>query len=223
VLPRGRPALYPTSGFQHRPLIAGIQSGRIIVYLGHQFPARNDDDYRVYAQLGIEHICGWPKAPHTEWSADYLSSFREKIESFGITLDMIALPITSVVTRDYWKQGRGVVSDGTGLSPNVLLGRSPERDREIDHICDVIRACAEAGIPAAKYNLNVLPVLRTERTEGRGGSSNSTFRWADADQNAPHTVAGEVPADVFWERIDYFLERVVPVASSRCTRARTTA
>ena len=174
------------------------------MHLGTQTPPRSDDDYRVLAQLGVNHICGWPEEPHREWTADSLSAYREKVESFGLTLDMIGLPMNPVVV-------------GTDRSkaelPNIMLAKDPERDSEIEQVCDIIRACASAGIPAAKYNLSFLGVQRTERTEGRGGSSNSTFRWAEADQDAPPTIAGVVPADLFWERIDYFLERVIPVAN----------
>jgi len=173
------------------------------VYLGTQFPVRNDDDYRVLSQLGVNHISGNPEEPHEQWTMASLSAYREKVKSFGLALDMIALPL-----------GSTLINNETARSgcPNIMLGKDPERDREIDHICDIIRACAEAGIPAVKYNLNFLGVPRTERTEGRGGARCSTFRWAEADQDAPPTIAGEVSAETFWERIDYFLERVVPVA-----------
>ena len=51
-----------------------------------------------------------------------------------------------------------------------MLGKSPERDREIDQICQMIRNAAKAGIPAVKYNLTILGVVRTESTRGRGGA-----------------------------------------------------
>jgi len=173
------------------------------VYLGTQFRPRNDDDYRVLAQLGVNHICGYPEVPYAEWTAVNLTAYRNKVESFGITLDMIPLPLGSrVIGEDIEGSGRR----------DIVLGKSPERDREIEDICGAIRACAVAGIPAVKYNFNLLGVPRTERTIGRGGASCSTFRWSEADQDAPHTIAGEVSADEFWERIDYFLKRVVPVA-----------
>ncbi|MBM3957122.1 MAG: mannonate dehydratase, partial [Gemmatimonadetes bacterium] len=166
------------------------------MYLGTQFRARNDDDYRVLAQLGVDHICGWPEEQHREWTADSLSHYREKVESFGLALDMIALPF----------EARLIGSEGSLAEfPNIMLGRSPERDREIDRICEMVEACSKAGIPAAKYNLSLLPVIRSQRTRGRGGSSNSTLRWAEIDQNAPPTIAGVVSADTFWARIDYFL------------------
>ncbi len=173
------------------------------MYLGTQLKPRNDDDYRVWAQLGVHHICGWPDIPHQQWTAATLSAYREKIESFGLTVDILALPLDAIALGS--DQSRAEL-------PNIVLGKSPERDRDIDHICDIIRACAKAGIPAVKYNLNMIGIPRTEREAGRGGSSASAFRWASADHDAPPTIAGVVSADEFWGRIDYFLERVVPVA-----------
>jgi mannonate dehydratase len=58
----------------------------------------------------------------------------------------------------------------------------------------------------------VLGVLRTAPTEGRGGARYSTWRLAEAPQDAPPTDAGALPAETAWERITYFLDRVVPVA-----------
>ncbi len=55
--------------------------------------------------------------------------------------------------------------------------------------------------------------MRTEATRGRGSSTYSTWVYAKARQEPPLTEAGPVPADVMWERITYFLERVIPVAT----------
>jgi mannonate dehydratase len=93
-----------------------------------------------------------------------------------------------------------------------MLGREPERQQEIDEACEIVRSAAAAGIPAIKYNVNLLGVLRTTPTEGRGGTRYSTWRLAEARQDPPLTEAGHVPAELAWERITYFLERVVPVA-----------
>ncbi len=173
------------------------------MYLGTQRHATSDDDFRVFAQLGIEHICGWPPEPHAQWTEASLTAFREKVESFGLTLDMVGFPMEATAIGN---------EQSLAEFPNILLGKDPERDREIEHFCDLLRACAAAGIPAAKYNFAYLPVVRTERSLGRGGSSCSTLRWSEIDRDAPLTIAGEVPEDLYWERIDYFLERVVPVA-----------
>ena len=40
----------------------------------------------------------------------------------------------------------------------------------------------------------------------------SSFQWDEIDQNEQPGASGVVSADEYWERIDYFLERIVPVA-----------
>jgi mannonate dehydratase len=105
--------------------------------------------------------------------------------------------------------------------PAIMLGQSPERDRDIEHIQNLIRNCAKAGVPAIKYNMSLLGVLRTERTPGRGGTSYSTWKLKDAQKSpkfAPLTKAGKVTADIYWERITYFLDRVIPVANEHKVR-----
>jgi mannonate dehydratase len=153
------------------------------------------------AALGVNHICSGEIGPRLDekWSAESLTRFREHVESFGIKLEMVPIPLPSAyITR--------------APMPNIMLGKSPERDREIDQLCEIIRNVARAGIPAVKYNLSFLGVVRTERTRGRGGASLSTFVYKKARQEPPLTAAGRVTADMAWERIEYFLRRVVPVA-----------
>jgi len=175
------------------------------MYLGTQFRARSDEDYKVLAQLGVEHICGFPSAPLKEWTAEYLTRYREHVETSGLKLDMVHLPLSPL---DISK----------AENPNIMLGKSPERDREIEGICEIIRAAAAVGIPALKYNLTILGVVSTERATGRGESSNRAFVYEQAKQDPPLTVAGRVDADTMWERISYFVERVIPVAEEYETR-----
>jgi len=161
----------------------------------------SDEILRVMAAFGVNHICSATpsqKGLDATWSVDSLLRLRERIEGFGVKLDMLQLPTNSYITN-------------SGIK-NVMLGKSPERDREIDGICQMIRNSAKAGIPILKYNLTILAVVRTEPTRGRGGASYSTFDYSSAKQDPPLTEAGPVSADEHWERITYFLERVVPVA-----------
>ena len=51
----------------------------------------------------------------------------------------------------------------------------------------IIRNCARAGIPAVKYNMNLIGVLRTADTPGRGGTRYSTWRLAEAKEEPPLT------------------------------------
>ncbi|MFZ0592454.1 MAG: mannonate dehydratase [Bryobacteraceae bacterium] len=163
--------------------------------------ASDNDTLRVLAALGVTHICSqMPSARFDEnWSVDGLKRLRERVESFGITLAAVPLPLSSAYIAK-------------AENPDIMLGSSPERDREIDNICQMIRNCAQAGIPLLKYNMTILGVVRTEPTRGRGGSTYSTFVYAQEPQNSPLTEAGPVSAGMMWERITYFLDRVVPVA-----------
>src|SRR5262249_18673603 len=154
----------------------------------------------VLAALGVNHICSrLPSAKFDDaWSVDGLSRLRQRVESFGIALDVVPLPLSSnEISRSE--------------NPNILLGKSPERDREIDDICQMIRNAAGAGIPCLKYNLTLLGVVRTESTRGRGGATYSTFVYDRARPDPSLTQAGPVSDEAYWERITYFLERVIPV------------
>jgi mannonate dehydratase len=76
----------------------------------------------------------------------------------------------------------------------------------------MIRNASRAGIPAVKYNLTILGVVRTESTRGRGGALYSAFDYDKAKQDGPPTESGPVNEEAMWERITCFLKRVVPVA-----------
>ncbi|MGR9239067.1 mannonate dehydratase [Rhizobium leguminosarum] len=174
------------------------------MYLGTQVAARDGDDYRIFAQLGVKHINADPPGKPSSWTLSDLERHRDKVESFGLILDMIQLPLPSqpIEKASY---------------PDILLA-GPERDRQIDAVCKLIENTAAAGIPAVKYNLNLIGIPRTPDEPGRGGSLNASFRWDKTDQQAEPGLAGVLSEDENWERIDYFLERVVPVAASNRVR-----
>ncbi len=174
------------------------------MYVGTQFRARSDDDFRMMAQLGVRHICQDPPGNAHSWTDDDLARFRDKIEGFGLILDMVELPLGSRPVEH-------------SLSPGILLA-GPERDAEIDSICRLIERLAKAGIPAAKYNFNLIGIPRTPDEPGRGGAASAAFRWDQTDQAASPGLAGVVDEDENWARIDYFLSRVVPVATSNRVR-----
>ncbi|MGH9328760.1 MAG: mannonate dehydratase [Terriglobia bacterium] len=172
--------------------------------LGTQFGEKqpSEDTLRALAEFGVVHMCsGLPSRRFDEnWSVEGLTHLRKKIESYGINLEMVPLPMSSVpVDR--------------AAMPYIFLGKSPQRDQEISQICQMIRNASRAGIPAVKYNFTLLGVPRTGRTSDRGGALYSTFNYAEAmREHLTLTEAGEVTADEYWERITYFLKRVVPVA-----------
>lgn len=192
-----------------KPRVAGDSPPRkALMKLGTQFETSpSDDTLRVLAAFGVHNICSGVLRGDKgqDWSVDGLKKLRDRTESFGINLAMVPLPLSSsYITR--------------AENPAIMLGKSPERDHEIDRICQMIRNVAQAGIPAVKYNLTVLGVVRTTPKRGRGGAQYSTFNYDEAAQEPALTEAGPVSADAMWERITYFLDRVVPVAAENKVR-----
>ena len=53
------------------------------MYLGTQVQARNDDDFKQWAQLGVLNICSDPPGNPHLWSEDDLLSHKEKVNSFA--------------------------------------------------------------------------------------------------------------------------------------------
>ena len=181
-------------------IVAPTSSPTVRMKVGTQH-GDSDVILRGCAAFGVTNICGRLPSPRMDqsWSVDALSRERERVASFGIALDMLPLPMSSAeISR--------------AELPAIFLGTHPERDRNIDDICEMIRNCARAGIMQLKYNFTIIGIPRSGTAAGRGGARYSEFVYATAKQDPPLTIAGRVDADTYWERINYFLDRVVPVA-----------
>jgi mannonate dehydratase len=125
------------------------------MYVGTQIEPRDDSDYQVWAQLGVAHVCVDPPGPPRYWSLDELSRHKDHVEGFGLSLDMVQLPISSgpIEAQD---------------RPHILIAKDLQWAREMDALCGLIERLGSAGVPAAKYNLSVLGVPRTDPEVGRG-------------------------------------------------------
>ena len=174
--------------------------------LGHQMGRAKATDERLafLARYGVEGICAGADVADPKRlfaNADEMKQLRERVEKHRMTLDLTdsVLLTSSLIDRE--------------PNPSIMLAQSPQRDRDIEAFQNHIRACAAAGVPGIKYNMSILGVVRSGRTPGRGDAMYATWRLKDAPPNQPLTRAGVVNADAFWERITYFLERVVPVAN----------
>lgn len=182
---------------------------KVAMHLGTQQGPTTAEMLDYFKRNGVEAVCGYPQvaAGRGPWTREDLERTRDLCARHGIALEMVALPWLSSSHIDREKRG------------DILLAQDPQRDRDIEQIQSMIAACARAGVPAFKYNLSLLGVLRTERTPGRGGSRYSTWKLAAAREEPPLTRAGRVTEEVFWQRIGYFLERIVPVCNEYRIRA----
>jgi mannonate dehydratase len=179
---------------------------KALMKLGCQSGPTSEERLQFFKRHSVNNICGYPEDEGNKGysTVEELTRLKERCDKHGISLDCIAPSFLASSHIDRTAR------------PAIMLGQSPERDRDIEAIQTLIRNCAKVGIPSIKYNMSLLGVLRTDRTPGRGGSSLSTWRLAEAKTSGkftPETKAGPVNADRYWERITYFLERVIPVAT----------
>ncbi len=187
--------------------IKGMHVGEVVIQpdIGRGLPQA--DKYLTFCrQMGVEYINSYlPLRPserelslEEEGSvyADRLARFRGHVESFGLKLASVFLPIVSGSPAEGW--------------PSILTG-TPERDREIERVCQYIKAAGKAGIPIMEWCTAPVVLRNPGWTSGRGGIRYVHFDY-DKMEDAPPYPAGPISAEQAWERIEYFLKRVIPVA-----------
>ncbi len=180
--------------------MADYKPGRAVMHVGCQRGPTTAEHLDYLKRHGVDHCCGVWDYKKGYPTVDDLKRLRDIGEKHGVSIDMFELPLSSAyITRS--------------ATPSIMMGKSPERDRAIEQMQETIRNAQRAGVPSIKYNMTILGVVRTESTPGRGGTMLSTWDLAKAKQDPPLTEAGPAPAEVMWERITYFLERIIPVAN----------
>jgi mannonate dehydratase len=177
--------------------------------LGCQSGPSSDEHFAFLARFGVRHVCASPiiKEPGRLCpTVEELRQLREMVERQGLSLEITDSVLLSSRLIDDERH------------PAIMLGSSPERDRDIDAFQQLLRNCATVGISTVKYNMSILGVVRNYEETGRGGVVHHGWR-RDADSSPPaQTRAGLVDEPTYWERIRYFLERVVPVANESKVR-----
>ena len=171
--------------------------------LGCQSGPSTEAHFKYLARYGVEACCASPQIAGDRLYAtvDEIKALVDLGEKCKVSIDCITPPFLESSHIDREKH------------PAIMLAQSPERDRDIEAFQNYIKNCAAAGVPSIKYNMSILGVLRTGTIQGRGDSQNHYWKASESKPETPLTKAGVVNADAFWERITYFLERVVPVAT----------
>jgi mannonate dehydratase len=172
--------------------------------LGCQSGPSSDKHFAFFARYGVRNICASPAIADPDRvyaTVAELSALQEMAARHGLSVDMTDSVLLNSTLIDVEKH------------PAIMLAQSPQRDRDIEGFQTLIRNCAQVGIPAIKYNMSILGVLRNTRGPGRGDAEYLGWDASRVPANLPLTRAGVVDADASWERITYFLERVVPVAN----------
>ncbi len=150
------------------------------------------------------------------WTADAVARVNDAVLAAGLSIGVI---------------------ESIPVHEDIKLGAST-RDRYIDAWCESVRQVAAAGVSVVCYNF--MPVFDWTRTDlaARLPDGSTTLTYSDAAlaridlsrgtgelpgwgaaYDAPTLQAllarwRMVPAEMLWENLAYFLERVVPVATS---------
>ncbi|HIG15869.1 MAG TPA: D-mannonate dehydratase [Candidatus Handelsmanbacteria bacterium] len=177
------------------------------LHLGTQRFMTTDDDLEFLNRHGVENMAlnRMPLDREFGWDVDWLGAQKEKAAGYGVDLQMVALPIQQMN------------ADG-GSTPNYMLGDFDRGEEEVELVCKMVRAAGAAGIPSIKYFLCEMENQRTESVPpGRGNTRYSTFDLSQADADSPR-YDQPVTAAQNWERVTFFLERVIPVAEEAQVR-----
>jgi mannonate dehydratase len=177
---------------------------KVLMKVGCQHGGTTKQNLEYLARHGVFNIDGGsPKfIDGIGWDLDDSLAKKEACEKYGISLDAYHLPLSSA----------GIDRIST---PNIMLGKSPQRDREIEMIQQMIEVAAKTDVRLLLYNTIILPILRTGRTVDptRGNASYSTWNYEEAKKkNEPNFIDQVVDIDEMYARITYFLDRVLPVA-----------
>ena len=162
------------------------------MYVGAQYFGTSKREMEFLARHGVTHF----DARVDGMDAETLTRHREEAARYGVELEMVHIPPLD----------------------NGPLAEDPQRQGEIDTVCQTIENASRSGLRGLNYNFCVLRaehagglVQRTSRRQGRGGSTYSSFVLAEYD-NDTLSRAGVVSREEVFERAAYFLERVIPVA-----------
>ena len=222
----------------------------VLVKLGCQSGPSTDDHFAFLARYGIRNVVASAiqsdrRRPYP--TVDELKALRSRAATHGISVDMTNCSFMTAAPIS-----------------QIMLG-APGRDAEIENFKTLLRNCSEAGIAALKYNLPIMPILRSAVIPGRADTFNHRWRvsemqsspmmtaWDEEGSDSefpgfpPHMTApdgaqpaasiahgksdrsvyrvadwerivGKPTANELWARIEYFLERVVPVANQAKVR-----
>jgi mannonate dehydratase len=190
------------------------QSGAtdVVVHLVDYHQQADGTNLRGDQPLGGSGGWGIAGSSRGSWTVDALLNLRARVEAHGLQL----AAIENLDPADWY---------------DVLLD-GPERDGQIEKICQIIRNLGQAGIPALGYNFSIAGVAgRIVGPFARGGAKavgmdgidqtpipngmvwNMVYR---PDARSGHI--GGITHEMLWDRVERFLRQVVPVAGEAGVR-----
>ena len=125
----------------------------MLIKVGCQHGGTGKLNLEFLARHGVFNMDGGaPKTiPGIGWDIDDSLAKKEACEKYGISLDAYHLPLSSAGIEHV-------------AVPNIMLGKNPERDCEIEMIQQMISVAGKTGVKTLNYNTTIHVILRTGRT-----------------------------------------------------------
>ncbi len=158
----------------------------------------------------VEHI---KQSESGDWDLDELNRLRDIADKNDLTINMLNFSKTRYRSDRNKELFRG--------NNHIMAGTEGERDRQIDVIARNIEKAAAIGVPAMRYHWRVVPAItgkqrrrdyRNHKVTGEGGNKFLAWKLPDDWRELPVMKEGRMTLDEFWERMKYYLDRIMPVA-----------
>jgi mannonate dehydratase len=204
------------------------------VYISEQLISPDERRLRLALQLGVQRVVLDNRGSELVsarggvaiWDAAKLAEYRRWVEGIGLCIDVFTLDVGSI------------------LLDSIVDLESAKKAREV--LARNVQLAADAGLSCLKYNVQMVGITRTAMKPGRGGASNSAFRYADYSPEADrrHSYWGvrypgregeadtatdlcgqkmardvpQVTEQAGWDAIEFLVEGLVPAAEKAGVR-----
>ena len=162
---------------------------------GSSITSKENLEYNL--RYGVKHLTAAvrKRSQDAGWDLDELKRMKDDCDKYGVTLEAIRMD------ADY-----------------ITLRKGRERDRELDNIIGIIQKASQVGVKIITYHWTVIPIRRNKQIPGRGKVTYNAFHLEDDWKALPAGKSGKVSSEDYWERITYFLQKVIPAARQHDVR-----